>query len=419
MTASIKENKKAANNLAEEVSVERARIDNLVASPTPGDSELVDIRVGADGVTYGSAGTAVREQLKGLSADMVSGFVKHGGSDLYVSNVEAYTDEYEHLLISDIRRNYDGAVGFSLFDSDATGKNYTLIRAVHNLAVVEKKVVVPFGTNSVLVFDFDVSILADGARYTGVGEKSVLKPSRLFSRVLYKEEEETPRHEFASIGLFENFGVVGDSFASGAVFREKEDGTFVGSDHYNMSWGQIVARTHGMECVNYSAGGLTTRTWLNANRGLPMLLSHEPNQLYVLALGINDTYALGSGYLGTINDITANYNDNPDSFYGNYGRIIEQIKNHAPDAKMILSTMATNTGTSAMFNAAILEIAEHYGIPCVKQYEDEFFNSVFYNGHMVQGHPISVVYSGMAKAMTRLIEETMVIHYGYFTRYVG
>lgn len=63
LSGKIKENKKSGEAIAEELAVERARIDNLVASPTPGDSELVDIRVGADGVTYDSAGTAVREQF--------------------------------------------------------------------------------------------------------------------------------------------------------------------------------------------------------------------------------------------------------------------------------------------------------------------------------------------------------------------
>lgn len=60
-----------ANKLSEEVAqvddnvkVERARIDNLVKSPAASDAELVDVRVGGDGKTYGSAGTAVREQFK-------------------------------------------------------------------------------------------------------------------------------------------------------------------------------------------------------------------------------------------------------------------------------------------------------------------------------------------------------------------
>lgn len=45
-----------------EVAAERARIDNLLKGVTPEGAEVVDIRVGADGNTYDSAGTAVRAQ---------------------------------------------------------------------------------------------------------------------------------------------------------------------------------------------------------------------------------------------------------------------------------------------------------------------------------------------------------------------
>lgn len=70
-----------------ELAVERARIDNLAKlaeGSTTGDAELIDLRIGADGVTYDNAGTAVRTQVNNLKGDLINVYDKLG---LFTANI--------------------------------------------------------------------------------------------------------------------------------------------------------------------------------------------------------------------------------------------------------------------------------------------------------------------------------------------
>ena len=211
-----------------------------------------------------------------------------------------------------------------------------------------------------------------------------------------------------SISLFQNIGIVGDSYASGELYV---NGNYI--DHYDISWGQILARKNGIKATNFSRGGLTTRSWLTDEHGLALLNNSDAQNLYIIALGIND-FSLGDSYLGTENDV----NTKADTFYGNYGKIIAAIQAKAPNAKIILSTMSYDgQGVQHNFNEAIKTIAKHYGLPVIVQVDDPLFTSEFYTSHMVGGHPTAPVYSAMANAFQRLIEQSMSDNLDYFMTY--
>lgn len=58
------------NKIENQLALDSARIDEIITLPpgsTQGNEELVDIRVGADGVTYQTAGDSVRMQFSKIN----------------------------------------------------------------------------------------------------------------------------------------------------------------------------------------------------------------------------------------------------------------------------------------------------------------------------------------------------------------
>lgn len=212
-----------------------------------------------------------------------------------------------------------------------------------------------------------------------------------------------------SLALFRSIGIVGDSYASGELAMNDK---FV--DHYNMSWGQILARKNGATAINYSRGGQTTRGWLtDTERGLDLLNSTKPQDLYILSLGINDYQKLGKDYLGSEDDI----DKEKDTYFGNYGKIIKAVKTHAPNAKIVLATLSQTDNAAPDYNQAIQTLAKHFSITCIVLNDDPFFTSDLYLNHMYGGHPTGPVYAEMANAYERLISKAMVNDLSYFESY--
>lgn len=497
-----------AGDVRDRVNTLSSRVDVLAASGSDGGdvgTELRDVRVGADGKSYASAGQAVRSQfgmtvrsmrnveLSGLASpyddldtlpddsvvtytfDFADGNVAHApssssletGTVITCNGTGDDTGGTVQILVGRSGRMAtrskwyaNGVPSWSGWHEyatpeDVTGMAVTTLGRFINL--VDGAAPEPYDdmddlpANTVVTYAFDwaglVAHAPEGDGYqtgtvltvagatgipAGTVQVAACRGGLMATRVCWSTGGKTtwspwaypsyadpstlvPEYEYGSLSMFERIGVIGDSFASGEIYMQ---GAEHGTDHYSLSWGQNIARMCGVSCVNFSKGGMHTRWWLTDDRGLPMLKSEPAQNLYMLALGINDQGKLGTSYLGTPDDMRADHTENPDTFYGNYARIIAEIKNRAPSSKIVIMTMASTGGTYDAYNTAIETIAEHEGIPLIRQLDDPFFTSDFYRS-MVGGHPTAVTYAGMAKAIMRLFSRCAIQYKTYFDDYTG
>jgi lysophospholipase L1-like esterase len=235
---------------------------------------------------------------------------------------------------------------------------------------------------------------------------------------LKTEVEQMRAAIFPAVASFLKIGCIGDSLASGESQYTKNDGSTGLVDLYNHSWPQFMARKYGIECINFSVGGLSTRTWHTHSKGWP--LAQEPNNIcnaYIIGLGQNDRGKLGDDYLGTISDIdTANGENNADSFYGNYAKIIQRIKTLQPKARFFLLTDPIIAADHA-YNTAVADIADalpNCHLIDLTEYASMYTGSGFFAVNKRGGHYNSVAYNYMGELIGKAISAYMYSNPGEF-----
>lgn len=226
------------------------------------------------------------------------------------------------------------------------------------------------------------------------------------NRVNYKDME--------LFNAFDTVGCIGDSLASGECVSN-ETGSVAYHDMYRYSWGQYMARATGNTYYNFSSGGLTTRTWLTSDYAAQAVDGSHECKCYIIGLGQNDQIADGRHVeVGAISDINdADYTQNADTYYGNYGRIIQTLKEHSPKVKFFLLTNPIETERVKPYNAAVRAIAGRfdncYCIDLANDYADDYKSGIIAASQR-HGHYNAVGYSCMARLLLEALNKYMYDH---------
>lgn len=214
----------------------------------------------------------------------------------------------------------------------------------------------------------------------------------------------------ASMAIFQgipSIGMIGDSLMAGATYNHYDSSTPL-KDRGGCEWWRVLARESGAKYLNLAKGGQHTRSWLG---NFLNTATQEGNRCcaYIIGLGVNDAYTLGDSYLGSQSDIDLNNPDNNgDTYYGNYAKIIQKLKAFNSRAKFFLLTEPRKTGDSNdKWNDAIRYIANLfdncYLVDLQNMYNNTYISGFIEDTKGPQGHYPYITYCYMAKLIERAI----------------
>lgn len=367
--------------------------------------------VNPDEVITGAAlswGSADGEPSTGLASNyVVSGFISVDGNNI-ISNAWSSNNAWSTMFIYDANKNF--------LRNNGTNQQYTYQDG-------DAYVRISWKSSSVSNWKANYgTTLADYSPYTDY------KPVQdLDVRVTAIEDKiGTVDYDYTTVALFKSIAVVGDSYSSGAIYGVS--GAVEGR-HDGMAWLNIMARRNGIQSTGlYATPSQNTTKFLDTTDsryntyGLGALLSDTAKDLYFIMLGINGEPEGVS--IGTVSDCNVDWTQNATSFCGNLGKIIGNIKTHAPEAKIvcIVANMLFSNLSPAIDSekrTAIIDVAEFYDVAWMEAADNPFFSSTFYVSQLHTNHPVGTTYAGMAVAFEKLFSKCVQENPSYFADYTN
>lgn len=218
-------------------------------------------------------------------------------------------------------------------------------------------------------------------------------PEQVFSRI-GKLEDSDPEYLY----LFHKMGGIGDSLMSGELYYSNQNH----KDAYNYSWLSNLSKYAVNECVHYSAGGMTTKAWLEDSGGYRTALENEatPCDVYFAALGTNDKNQ--SVYqIGDITDTAGTA-----SFVGYYKQIIELVHAKNPNAYIFCLSMYDSLPASIPYSNIVENIAELYSYCYFIDFASNTKHTPKTTDYYAQNsHYTSIGYLYAAQLIKKLVEE--------------
>lgn len=213
--------------------------------------------------------------------------------------------------------------------------------------------------------------------------------------------------------IFPKYTTIGDSLMGGFMNRDGVSVNTVTARDAGNNWVNYIALRTGRAFTNLAVGGSTAKQW----RESLLTSANIDTDCYLIGIGVNDHR--NSLTIGSSADIATDFNNNADSFYGNYDFLIRQLMAWKPYAHIFCFTIPEiEGGTSANYNTAIKAICDLYPnkVHCINLAENyaDYYDVDIVNNNYTGRHFNPVAYNYMSLIIEKAINEYIEANNGLF-----